>query len=72
MEDLGDLAAAAGVSQRILAAISRPFVVEEQELHHTASIGISVFPQDGRALLKNADIALYRAKEKGKNTYQFY
>jgi predicted signal transduction protein with EAL and GGDEF domain len=72
MEDLGDLAAVAGVSQRILAAISRPFVVEEQELHHTASIGISVFPQDGRALLKNADIALYRAKEKGKNTYQFY
>jgi diguanylate cyclase (GGDEF)-like protein len=72
MEDVTDVGAAAGVSQRILEAVSRPFVVEGQELHHTASIGISMFPQDGRALLKNADVALYRAKEKGKNNYQFY
>jgi len=72
MDDLADLAPVAGVSQRILNAISGPMIVEGQEFHLTASIGISVYPQDGRTLLKNADIALYRAKEKGKNNYQFY
>jgi len=72
MDDLADLAPVAGVSQRILNAITGPMVVEGQEVHLTGSIGISVFPQDGRTLLKNADIALYRAKEKGKNNFQFY
>ena len=72
MDDLIDLAPIPGVSQRILDSVARPMVVDGQELHCTASIGISVYPQDGRALLKNADIALYRAKEKGKNNYQFY
>lgn len=72
MDEIADLAPVAGVSQRILNAISGPMIVEGQEVHLTASIGISVYPQDGRTLLKNADIALYRAKEKGKNNYQFY
>jgi diguanylate cyclase (GGDEF)-like protein len=72
MDDLAELAPVAGVSQRILDAVAGPMIVEGQEVHLTASIGISVYPQDGRTLLKNADIALYRAKEKGKNNYQFY
>ena len=60
------------VAQRILDAVGQPFFIDGQELHITASIGISVYPEDGRTLLKNADIAMYRAKEKGKNNYQFY
>jgi diguanylate cyclase (GGDEF)-like protein len=72
MDELFDLGPVAGVCQRILDAMARPFIVHGQEVLLTASIGISVFPEDGRTLLKNADIAMYRAKEKGKNNYQFY
>jgi diguanylate cyclase (GGDEF)-like protein len=72
MDELTDAGPAAGVSQRILDAMGKPFNVDGQEVHLTASIGISVFPEDGRALLKNADIAMYCAKEKGRNNYQFY
>lgn len=52
-----------------------PFVFEDQELFVTASVGISLFPDDGtdaETLIKNADIAMYRAKEKGGNTFQLY
>jgi diguanylate cyclase (GGDEF)-like protein len=72
MDELTDREPISGVSQRILDAVAEPFVIDDQELHITASIGISVYPDDGRTLLKNADIAMYRAKEKGKNNYQFY
>ncbi|HSW69478.1 MAG TPA: EAL domain-containing protein [Gammaproteobacteria bacterium] len=66
---------AAYIAQRLLDAISEPFIVEGQELYLTASIGIAVFPmdgKDGKTLLKNADIALSQAKLRGRNTYQFY
>jgi diguanylate cyclase (GGDEF)-like protein len=72
MDELTDAGPAAGVSQRILDAMGKPFNVDGQEVHLTASIGISVFPEDGRALLKNADIAMDCAKDKGRNNYQFY
>jgi len=72
MDELTDAGPAAGVSQRILDTMGKPFNVDGQEVHLTASIGISVFPEDGRALLKNADIAMYCAKDKGRNNYQFY
>ncbi len=72
MDELSDRESITHVSQRILEAMVEPFVIEGQEFHVTASIGISVYPDDGRTLLRNADIALYRAKEKGKNNYQFY
>lgn len=52
-----------------------PFVHESHELYITASIGISIYPQDGEdadTLIKNADVAMYRAKEKGGNTFQLY
>jgi diguanylate cyclase (GGDEF)-like protein/PAS domain S-box-containing protein len=65
----------AAVAQKILAAAARPLVIETQEFHITASIGISTYPDDSadmQSLLKNADIAMYRAKERGKNNYQFY
>ena len=72
MDELTDREAITRVSQRILDAVGQPFVIDGQELHITASVGISVYPEDGRTLLKNADIAMYRAKEKGKNNFQFY
>jgi diguanylate cyclase (GGDEF)-like protein/PAS domain S-box-containing protein len=66
---------AAKVAQRIVAEMARPFAVEGHELFVTASLGIAVHPQDGGdvdALLKNADIAMYSAKDTGRNNYKFY
>ncbi len=65
----------AAVAQKILSAVARPFVLLGQEFRVTASVGISVYPQDGldeQTLTKNADIAMYKAKEGGKNNFQFY
>ena len=65
----------AEVAQKILAAVARPVLLESQEFHVTASIGISTCPGDSddlQGLMKNADIAMYRAKEQGKNNFQFY
>ncbi len=75
IEDVTDPAQVAGVGQKILDTVARPFLICGQEFHVTASVGISIYPGDGadqQALLKNADIAMYRAKEQGKNNYQFY
>ena len=72
MDELSDREPITRVSQRILDAMFQPFVIDGQEIHLTASVGISVYPDDGRTLLRNAEIALYRAKGKGRNNYQFY
>ena len=66
---------AALLSTRMLAEINRPFSLAGHEISTSLSIGISLYPQDGddvSALLKNADAAMYRAKEKGRNGYQYY
>jgi diguanylate cyclase (GGDEF)-like protein len=66
---------AATVAEKVIEAIAKPFVLLGQEFRVTASIGISTYPQDGReaqTLTKNADIAMYQAKEDGKNNFQFY
>lgn len=66
---------AARVSQRILDAMKPAFHLEGHELYVTSSIGIALYPQNGvdsQTLLKNADAALYLAKEKGRNNCQFY
>ena len=65
----------AQVAEKILVEVAKPMTVYGKEFQITASIGISVSPVDGedlRALLKNADIAMYRAKQQGKNTAQHY
>jgi diguanylate cyclase (GGDEF)-like protein/PAS domain S-box-containing protein len=76
LEDFGkDEQYLVGVARKILGALAKPFMLMGQELSISASIGISIYPRDGHdihALLKNADIAMYRAKEQGKNTFQFY
>jgi diguanylate cyclase (GGDEF)-like protein len=61
--------------QRIQTKVSEPMMVDGKELYVTCSAGISLYPQDGSdvdTLLKNADAAMYRAKEHGRNTFQFY
>ncbi len=65
---------AAKVAEKICDAIVQPFILEEHTVSVTTSIGISLYPTDGREseiLVKNADAAMYRAKERGKNQYQF-
>jgi diguanylate cyclase (GGDEF)-like protein len=66
---------AARVARRIQEALEQPFKLDENEVFITASIGISLFPQDGddlESLLKNADSAMYHAKDAGRSNYQFY
>ncbi|HEY5292469.1 MAG TPA: EAL domain-containing protein [Burkholderiales bacterium] len=75
IEELPEPLHVAAVAQKILAAVVKPFIVGAQEFNITASIGISTYPDDSEdmpGLLKNADISMYRAKEQGKNNYQFY
>ncbi len=63
------------VTERVLKSISRPWQFEERELSVSCSMGVSMFPRDGRdvqTLLKNADTAMYKAKELGRNNFQFY
>ncbi len=65
----------ARVAQRILDAVAAPFVLQGYETYVTASIGVAIFPDDGQSaedLLKNADTAMYAAKDQGKNTFQFF
>jgi PAS domain S-box-containing protein len=63
------------VAKRILDVMKTPFVIQNQELRMTTSIGISLYPNDGHdveILLKNSSTALYRAKDRGRDNYQFY
>jgi diguanylate cyclase (GGDEF)-like protein/PAS domain S-box-containing protein len=65
----------AHVAQKVIEQLSLPVVVEERELTVTPSIGIAVFPEDGRdaeTLIRNADAAMYHAKEMGRANYQFF
>jgi diguanylate cyclase (GGDEF)-like protein len=75
IEEFDEPQSVVAVAEKILAAVAIPLTLGRKEFHITASIGISTFPDDGdslQALLKNADIAMYRAKEQGKNNYKFY
>ncbi|MEO8402840.1 MAG: EAL domain-containing protein [Gammaproteobacteria bacterium] len=64
----------ANIVRKILASLLQPIIIKGQEIFATTSIGISIYPYDGtdvETLMKNADLALYRAKELGRNSYQF-
>jgi diguanylate cyclase (GGDEF)-like protein len=63
------------VAEKIIEALRLPFVIHDQEFYVTTSIGIGVYPDDGsdaETLLKNSDTAMYRAKEHGRDKYEFY
>ena len=77
LENLGndDDEGAQQVAEKMIAAMGAPMLIENQHLSTSCSIGISLYPNDGKdsaALMKNADVAMYFAKEKGRNNYQFF
>ena len=75
LEDVDSPPAAGAVARKVLETIARRLDLQGHEFHISGSIGISLYPEDGEdvtTLLKNADNAMYRAKEKGRNNYQFY
>ena len=63
------------IAQRVINSFSEPFQVTEKEMFISASIGIAIYPDDGvnvETLVKNADVAMYKAKGRGKNTFEYY
>jgi len=75
LDDLAQPLDAATVARRLNEEVARPFTLEGYQVTVTASIGISIFPDDGSdivTLIKHADTAMYHAKELGKNNFQFY
>ena len=75
LEDAGEPLDLGTVAQKLISALTPNYMISGREVHITASIGISAYPADAtdmRSLLKYADIAMYRAKEQGRNTFQFY
>ncbi|WP_248767003.1 EAL domain-containing protein [Pseudomonas sp. MWU12-2345] len=75
LPELSEAKYVADTAQKILSAIAKPFKLQGQEFRVTASVGISLYAQDGldeQTLTKHADIAMYQAKQQGKNNFQFY
>jgi diguanylate cyclase (GGDEF)-like protein len=75
LNDVKEVHQVAVVARSLLAALSRPLVLSGHECRTTASIGIAMFPKDGtdeHTLTKNADMAMYLAKEDGKNDFRFF
>jgi diguanylate cyclase (GGDEF)-like protein/PAS domain S-box-containing protein len=75
LEGLAESRDAATVAIKALGALAMPFDIEGHEVYVTGSVGISLFPEDASSaemLLKNADVALYRAKRQGRNNFQFF
>ena len=63
------------VLDKLISSFEKPFIIQENKIYMRSSMGVSMFPQDGKdaeQLIRNADIAMYRAKENGRNTYQFF
>ncbi|HTI46524.1 MAG TPA: PAS domain-containing protein [Casimicrobiaceae bacterium] len=74
VEDFDDPQVLGRIAQKLLDAIAQPFTIEEHDIYVTSSIGIAVYPDDSDdpdELLKHADVAMYRSKDLGRNTYQF-
>jgi len=75
MESVNDVQHTATMAQKLIKCLEQPFHIDNQQLFITASIGISIYPEDGNdaeTLLRNADAAMYKAKREGRNTFQYY
>jgi len=75
LQEVNDPAQAASVARNILSVVMKPVVILGQECRVTASIGVCLHPDDGQddqSIMKNADMAMYLAKEEGKNNFQFF
>ncbi|HUL83591.1 MAG TPA: EAL domain-containing protein, partial [Gammaproteobacteria bacterium] len=75
VQEVSDVGQVSAVARNILSAVMKPVVILGQECRVTASIGVCMHPdegQDEQSVMKNADMAMYLAKEEGKNNYQFY
>ncbi|MEH6625393.1 MAG: EAL domain-containing protein [Motiliproteus sp.] len=75
LEAIGDSSVASAIAKKIQDAFAQPIILSGHELYVTASIGISLYPEDGTSadtLIKNADAAMYQAKHKGRSTFAFY
>jgi diguanylate cyclase (GGDEF)-like protein/PAS domain S-box-containing protein len=73
--EVQSLADVTEIAERIIARLSSPLIVEDQEITVSASLGIALYPLDGDSvdeLLKNADAAMYHAKESGRNAFSYY
>ncbi len=75
LPEIPTIEVAKNVAERVILSFQKPFDVENRKIPITASIGIAVYPEDGNdadALVKNADIAMYRAKADGRNRFRLY
>jgi diguanylate cyclase (GGDEF)-like protein len=75
LSEIAEAGDAAISAEKILAALAMPHAISELNVHLSASIGISIYPQDGNdadTLIKSADTAMYQAKGKGTNNYHFF
>jgi len=75
IEELEEVESVASVAKNILASLDEPVEINKKEVHISGSIGIALYPQDGETfgtLLKNSDTAMNRAKEMGRQSFQFY
>ncbi|HEY3698360.1 MAG TPA: EAL domain-containing protein [Spongiibacteraceae bacterium] len=75
VQEVDDKQQASAVARKVIAEVMKPIILRAQECRVTASIGICLYPDDGideQVLIKNADVAMYQAKEEGKNNFHFY
>ncbi len=74
-DKIEELSIVIDIIQKLTMVMERPFIINEQQVYITLSIGISIYPEDGNTagtLLKNSDAAMFKAKDDGRNTYRFY
>ncbi|MCU7864789.1 MAG: EAL domain-containing protein, partial [Candidatus Thiodiazotropha sp. (ex Lucinoma borealis)] len=75
LQDVSDMDAVANVATKVIEKITRVFTLYGREIYIGASVGITIFPDDATnadSLLRNADMAMYQAKDRGRNSYQFF
>ena len=75
LPEIQDISDAGKVAEKIITVMDRPFNIDNHELNISPSIGVSIYPDDAEdmeSLLKNADSAMYHAKSRGRNNYQYY